>query len=159
MILPRCSTVGLSADGYEIIPVKYISGEPVYGLSEVDYSEVLRDILLRLEAGCIAVSTNGSFSDSECNALRIQLRKRKDLYQLLSDFIRSYNQTKAIRNKIQSIDEHYAGRREHIQQAFLPVFQFIDNMIGITDPFSDTMQHIENGEVIGQDGFGIVYKV
>ncbi|MFA6714694.1 MAG: protein kinase [Victivallales bacterium] len=146
-------------DGYEIIPVKYISGEPVYELSEVDYSEVLRNILLRLESGCIAVSTNGSFSSSEYNALRAQLRRRKDLYQLLPDFIHSYNQTEAIRNKMQSIDKHYAERREHIQQAFIPAFRFIDNMIGIADPFSDTIQHIENGEIIGQGGFGIVYKV
>ncbi len=146
-------------DGYEIIPAEYISGEPAYRISAVNEAEKLRNVLLKLEAGCIAVSTDGTFSDSEYNALRNLLRPRKDLYQLLPDFIRSYNQTKAIRSKMQSIDGHYAGRREHIQQAFLMSFQFIDNLSGISDPFSDTLEHIEDGEIIGQGGFGVVYKV
>ncbi len=146
-------------DGYEIIPLRYVSGEPLYGVSEVSEADLLRDTLLRLEAGCIAVSTDGTFSDSEYNALRNQLRQRKDLYQLLPDFLRSYNQTKAIRNKMQAFSKHYAERRIHIQEAFIPAFQFVDNLCGIVDPFSDTIERIENGEMIGQGGFGIVYKV
>ncbi len=146
-------------DGFEITPVKYVSGEPIYGLSEINEADSLRDVLLKLEAGCIAVSTDGKFSDSEYHSLLNILRKRRDLYQLLPEFVRSYKQTQFIRSKMQSINEHYAERREYIQSAFVPSFQFVDSLSGISDPFSDTIENIENGTVIGQGGFGIVYKV
>ncbi len=129
----------LLSDGFEIAPIKYISGEPIYGAVEVKETDRLHEILMRLEAGAIAVSTDGDFSDSEYMALREQVRKKTELYQLLPEFIRAYRNTRSIRSKMQSIDKHYAERREYIREAFLPAFNYLDNLAGITDPFAQTM--------------------
>lgn len=145
-------------DGYCITPSDYISGEPVYVASQLNLSEITRNLLTKLVNGCIAISTDGTFSDAEYESLKQQLRKQKEVYQLLPDFIRSSNRPLSIRTKLQSLYKSYKERREHIDSEFCPVFTYLDNLSGVVDPFSDTTD-IENGELIGQGGFGLVYKI
>ena len=146
-------------DGYQLVPDKIISGEPAYIIREVSHTDVIRNWLLRLEDGCKAISTNGTFSDSDYNTIKQVLRKEHTLYQLLPQYIRTYNQTIQIRQWMQERSSHYADRREIITKDFAPAFQFLDNINQNVDPSSDTLVPFQDWDIIGQGGFGIVYKV
>lgn len=146
-------------DGCELFAEKIISGEPSYSIHEVNRTEVLRNWLLRLQSGCIEISTDGVFSDSDYNAIKQALRTEGDLYQLLPQYIRSYNQAINIRQHMQGRSKHYAERREIIANDFAPAFKYLDNIEQSIDPSCDTLVPFHDWEEIGQGGFGTVFKV
>ena len=145
-------------DGYEIVIDNYISGEPTYKINTVANTDILHNLLSRLLAGCTAIATNGSFSDVEFATLKHGLRKDNGLYQLLPQFVLKSHQVISIRHRIQDQFEHYAERRDYINEQFHPAFQYLESKDNATDQAIETLLPNTDWECIGIGGFGVVYK-
>ncbi len=130
-------------DGYELIIGDYVSGEPVYKISEASANDLLYKLLARLQAGCVDISTNGSFSDIEFLSIMQRLRKEQKLYSLLPQFVLTSHQTINIRKKMQDYAQHYADRRTYINEQFHPAFQYLETINGNT---YDTMIKTEDSD-------------
>ena len=146
-------------DGFEIVIDNYISGEPTYKINIVSNTDILHNLLSRLMAGCTAIATNGSFSDTEFMTLKQSLRKDNGLYQLLPQFVLKSHQAINIRRRMQDQSEHYAERRDYINEQFHPAFQYLDSKDNTTtDQAIETLLPNAEWECIGMGGFGVVYR-
>lgn len=116
------------------------------------------EALERLKLGLLAKATDGDYLDKEYKEdLRIVTSDNR-VSMMLPSFVKTSRSTADFRRAMQAEYQHYAERRQHINQEFQPIFDYLEGVINGTDNFVGNLDSYKLGEPIGNGGFGTVYK-
>jgi serine/threonine-protein kinase len=111
-----------------------------------------------LKLGLLAKATDGEYADKDyIEDLRIVSLDNR-VSRMLPSFVKTSRSPADFRRAMQAKYPHYADRRQHIDQEFQPIFDYLEGVINGTDNFSGNVDSYELGEPIGNGGFGTVYK-
>ncbi len=153
----------IRVDGYELYPKEQISGRNVYSwrlcgaeVAEQMSDEALLDLITDFKIGLLSKATDGDIEDSEYKRCRDILMKVPRLKVYIPDFIKSNRTAQEFRRYMQAMDQHYAGRRDHIEQQMNKLMEVIEKGLHV-DPFMELQKYKQLGE-LGHGGYGMVYR-
>ncbi len=153
----------LRVDGYELYPKEQISGREIYGwrlcgaeVVEQMSDAALLDLIASFKIGLLHKATDGDIEESEYKRCRDILTKVPKLKSKIPDFIKNNRTAQEFRRHMQLIDQHYAGRRDHIEQEMNKLMESIEESAE-TDPFMELQKYRQLG-VLGHGGYGMVYR-
>ena len=112
----------------------------------------------RLNRGLLAKATDGEYYDKDFkDDLRI-LSADIRVSKMLPSFIKTSRTTVDFRRDMQSKYPHYKERRQYINQELQPIFDYLKSVADGTDSFTSNDESYELGDILGNGGFGMVYK-
>ena len=113
----------------------------------------------KFKSGLLAKATNGDYSTSEyIDTLEI-LQSEKRLEKMLPMAIKASRTPDDFRREMQSKFAHYSDRRKFINDAFEPIFKYLEDLRNGSDSFVNNLENYELGNPIGRGGYGNVYKL
>lgn len=117
----------------------------------------VNQILRRYYSGLIGVATDGSYSEAEYTQDREFILKNAELNKLIPTEITQHYTAQNFRRAMQEM-KSYTARRQFITEALKPAINYVDSLISSNDSFSLNEEAYERGELIGNGGFGMVYR-
>lgn len=115
----------LMNDCYGLV-LDYISGEITYKLSKLSNNELLSNFLSRLIEGCINISTDGEFSNSDFLFIKQKLREDEKLYQLLPEFVLTSYQVENVRTSVVTFYKNKRERINYIRKKFRQALLYLN---------------------------------
>lgn len=151
----------IRADGYELYVKNYISGRAEYGyrlcgaeVVELMDKNTIIDLIDEFKIGLVAKATNGDISEKDYKRCRDIIMQVPQLKAHIPVFIKNNRTAHDFRSYMQEYDQHYAGRRELINNQMDELVIKLEND---NDPFME-MQEYTQLELLGSGGFGSVYR-
>ncbi len=119
--------------------------------------EVL-EALERLRQGLMAVSTNGSYNDSEFkNDVSIVISDSR-VEKMIPSSVKQIKTTSDYFRLMQAKFKSYHERREFINSEFEPSINYLESVVNGTDKFTANIEAYQLSEEAGHGGYGTVYK-
>ena len=90
----------------------------------------------RLKLGLLAKATDGDYLDKDYKGDLSIVSSDNRVSMMLPSFVKTSRSTADFRRAMQAKYQHYAERRQHIDQEFQPIFDYLDSVISGTDSFA-----------------------
>lgn len=118
----------------------------------------LLDAALKFRSGLLAQATNGTYSEKDYISDLETLLSDKRIEKMLPSLIRTSRTPDDFRRSMQAKFQHYAERREYINNELEPIINYIESLRDGTDTFSTSLSGYELGDSLGRGGYGTVHK-
>lgn len=112
----------------------------------------------RFKQGLLAKATSGDYEDKDYKAeLRILMSDQR-VAKMIPPIILASRSSDDFRRAMQAKFQHYADRRQFIDEQLAPIFEYLHKVETGSDSFSLKLVEDELGERLGRGGFGMVHK-
>lgn len=123
----------------------------------MDTRELL-DTATSFKSGLLAKATNGEYSNIDFKNDLNKLLSDNRIEKMLPSIIRTSRTTDDFRRSMQAKFDHYAERRQYINDELEPIFTYLEGIKNGTDTFSTKMSDYDLGDSLGRGGYGTVHK-
>lgn len=123
----------------------------------MDTRELL-DIATSFKSGLLAKATDGTYSNIDFKNDLENLLSDKHIEKMLPSLIRRSRTADDFRRAMQAKFDHYAERRQYINDELEPIFDYLEGLLNGTDTFCTNLSDYNLGESLGRGGYGTVHK-
>lgn len=112
----------------------------------------------RFKQGLLAKATDGDYADKNYLADLQFLMADQRIAKMIPASIQASRTAGDFRRAMQAKFQHYADRRQFIDEQMAPIFDYLHDLENGNDAFTLKLQADELGENLGRGGFGMVHK-
>lgn len=112
----------------------------------------------QFKQGLLAKATDGEYADKNYLADLQFLMTDQRIAKMIPTSIQASKTAGDFRRAMQAKFQHYADRRQYIDEQMTPILEYLHNVETGNDTFTLKIQEDELGEKLGRGGFGMVYK-
>jgi len=112
----------------------------------------------RFKQGLLAKATDGDYADKNYLADLQFLMADQRIAKMIPASIQASRTAGDFRRAMQAKFQHYADRRQFIDEQMAPIFDYLHDVENGNDAFTLKLQADELGENLGRGGFGMVHK-
>lgn len=117
----------------------------------------LIDAAERMRIGLLAIATNGDYSNVDFLNDKNTLMENGMIRELMPSIVRNSRTVQDFQFVMRGQFRTYAERRSHITEILNPVFEYLEHIRNSKNAFSEFFK-LSDCELIGNGGFGVVYK-